>query len=161
MSHRPQLADRGESPGMAPRRRVLVATDNSDPANRALTAAALLTKQSDAELIIVNVEQGRLDDSLEDFRRAENATVGDILEQRSAEILMRAESKAQTLGVTRIRTEAGLGDAAGFILTVAEREGVDTIVVGRRGRGRMAGLLIGSVSQRLAAAAPCKVMIVP
>jgi|SRR6185503_536872 len=144
-----------------PKQRILVATDNSEPAKRALAAAALLAKQPDAELIIVNVEQGRLDDDLEQFRFAENATVGDILEQRSGEILTRAQSVAQALGVRRIRTEAGLGDAAGFILQVAKREHVDMIVVGRRGRSRITGLLIGSVSQRIVTTAPCKVLVVP
>jgi len=140
---------------------VLVAIDNSEPANRALEAAALLAKQSNAELIIVNAEQGYLDANLDLYREAENATAGEILEQHSMEILSRAEVKAQQMGVARVRTESGLGDAAGFITSVAERDRVDTIVVGRRGRSRVAGLLIGSVSQRLAAAAPCKVLIVP
>ena len=41
-------------------RRVLVATDNSDSACRAVDAAAELAKATGALLIIVNVEQGYL-----------------------------------------------------------------------------------------------------
>jgi len=146
---------------MTSKQRMLVATDDSNGANRALETAADLAKRLHAELIIVNVEQGSLDDNLESFRFAENATVDEILDQRSGEILLRAEEKARSIGVADVRTESGLGDATGFILSVARREAVDFIVVGRRGRGRLAGLLIGSVSQSLVSAAPCKVLVVP
>ena len=35
------------------------------------------------------------------------------------------------------------------------------LVVGRRGRGRLSGLLLGSVSQKVASLAPCIVIVVP
>jgi nucleotide-binding universal stress UspA family protein len=141
--------------------RVLVATDGSEGAGRALTTAAELAKAAVAELIIVNVEQGRLSDNLEAMRETEQASADEILYAMSTRILTRAQTKAATLGVAKIRTYSGLGDAAGFILEVAKNEQADIIVVGRRGRGRLMGLLIGSVSQKLVSLAPCKVLVVP
>ena len=141
--------------------RVLVAIDGSDGADRALTTAAKLAKTNAAELIIVNVEQGYLSENAEVIRQADGATLDAILFTASDDILKRAQEKAAALGVSKIHTHSGLGDAAGFILEVAKSELPDIIVVGRRGRSRLMGLLIGSVSQKLVSLAPCSVLVVP
>jgi nucleotide-binding universal stress UspA family protein len=47
------------------------------------------------------------------------------------------------------------------ILDIAEAEDADLIVVGTRGRGGLKGLLLGSVSQKVATHATCPVVVVP
>jgi nucleotide-binding universal stress UspA family protein len=140
-------------------RRLLIATDNSEGADRALDVAANLAKLFRAELIIVTVEQGFFDPELGQVQTADRFE--DVLEARSREILRRAKARAEQIGAEQIRTVSGLGDAAAFILDVAKREAVDLIVLGKRGRGRVAGLLLGSVSQRVTMLAPCSVQVVP
>jgi nucleotide-binding universal stress UspA family protein len=142
-------------------KRILVATDGSAGADRALDVASTIAGRFGAELIIVTVEQGYLQGDLEEFRRSEDATPDEVLNRISLEILKHAEERAHSKGVSRVRTYSSLGDSVAFILEVAEREKADTIVVGKRGRGRLAGLLIGSVSQKLISLARCNVLVVP
>lgn len=53
------------------------------------------------------------------------------------------------------------GEVAPAILGIAEEQGAEAIVVGKRGAGRIAGLLIGSISQKLVSLAPLPVTVVP
>ena len=52
-------------------------------------------------------------------------------------------------------------DPADLIANVAKEGWADLIVVGTRGHGRVAGVLHGSVTQRLLHVAPCPVLAVP
>jgi len=57
-----------------------------------------------------------------------------------------------------IEADARVGPAGAVLLEVAEAE--DLMVVGGRGRGGFAGLLLGSVSRRVALRASCPVVVV-
>ena len=142
-------------------KRILVATDGSTGADRAVDAASELAKQFGAELLIATVEQGYMQGELDELRWAKHATVEEVLTAVSREVLKRAGSRAQAIGIEASRTFTGLGDAAGFILEGTEREKPDLIGVGKRGRGRLGGLLLGSVSQKVVSLAPCGVHVVP
>ena len=59
-----------------------------------------------------------------------------------------------------IHTEVLEGDPATAIIEVAETRNSDIIVMGSRGLGRLAGLVLGSTSQKVVAHAHCPVLIV-
>jgi nucleotide-binding universal stress UspA family protein len=63
-------------------------------------------------------------------------------------------------GVARISAEPSFGDPAQEIMTVAQDRQADLIVVGSRGHGRLAGLLLGSVTQKVVSLAHCPVVVV-
>ncbi len=140
--------------------RILVATDGSPGGGRAVDAAIEISKAFNAELLIVAVEQGYL--RAKDVACASRGeSIDEVLYGTARQILEEADKLAYASGLQKIRTVANLGEPAANILQIANTEKADLVVVGRRGRGRLAGLLIGSVSQKVAVLASCKVLIVP
>ena len=140
--------------------RIMVATDGSPGANRAVDCAANIAKSLSADLLILTV--GGNVSGAELRRLADiNGDVGAMLESASEQVLERARKRALRLGVTATKLKCGWGDPAEAIIDAIQREKADILVIGRRGRGRLSGLLLGSVSQKLASLAPCTVMVVP
>jgi len=66
-----------------------------------------------------------------------------------------ASRKAKQSGVGAIQTLVEDGDPAETIVRVAGERGADMIVMGTRGLGAAKGLLMGSVSHKVAQLAPC------
>jgi nucleotide-binding universal stress UspA family protein len=141
-------------------RHILIATDGSDSADRATEAAAKLAKAMGSRLSILTVGGNLSAEEMRQLARAEG-NVPDALEALSNQILWQAREKALHAGVTDVHTQSGWGDPAEVIIETARREHADAIVLGRRGRGQLAGLLLGSVSQKVTSLAPCAVIVVP
>lgn len=139
---------------------ILVATDGSSPADRAVEVAAELAKVVGGTLLIVTVAGSLSGEEARQLVRAER-DIADALESLSAEILMAAKDRARRLGLPAVKVQTAWGDPAEAIIEAARREHADAIVVGRRGRGRLAGMLLGSVSQKIVSLAPCTVVVVP
>jgi nucleotide-binding universal stress UspA family protein len=144
-------------------KRILVATDGSDGADRAVDYAAQMAKNEGADLLIVNVIGGyglphRLFQAL---TRAQQAWLQELLQSMSAELLTKARDRARSLGAATIQLESRTGDVAQTIIEIAQEKGTDAIVVGKRGAGLVAKLLLGSVSQKLVSLSPLPVTVVP
>lgn len=140
--------------------RVLVATDGSPGADRAVDTAAKLARSTRADLVILTVggnvsgaELRRLADIEGDLSK--------VLKSEAQQILERAQKRVRRHGVKATKLQSAWGDPAQAIMDNVRREKADILVVGRRGHGQLSGLLLGSVSQKLASLAPCAVMVVP
>jgi nucleotide-binding universal stress UspA family protein len=124
--------------------KILVAIDGSEHARYALEEALELAEAGGATVTIVYV------------RHAPIPILGDPLYQRalSVELLHADEALAVAAGVARVacidaEVEVLEGNPAQRILELARLRDVNLIVVGSRGRGAIAGALLGSVSREI------------
>jgi nucleotide-binding universal stress UspA family protein len=139
---------------------IIVATDGSPGGDRAVDAAAELAKATRSGLMILTIGGDLSGQELRQLASVE----GDLskeLETAANNILDAARKRALRNGLSDVILRSGWGDPAEAIIEAVQRENADILVVGRRGHGRLSGLLLGSISQKMTSLAPCKVMVVP
>jgi nucleotide-binding universal stress UspA family protein len=137
---------------------ILVATDGSGGAMRAVEAAARAAGKLNLDLWILHVMEGFSEDAAH-FAATERSLIGDALEAAVTDILTAAKSQAVSGGAKAVHLKRSSGDCTEGIIETAREIGAAAIFVGRR--GRLSGLLLGSVSQKLASLAPSMVVVIP
>jgi nucleotide-binding universal stress UspA family protein len=141
-------------------RHIMVATDGSSGADRAVDMAAEVARALSGDLVIVTVADSLAFEEAQQVARTEGSA-GDVLEAMTTRTLKAAEARARHLGVSQIELRVGWGDVTRSLIDIAKGGSIEMLVVGRRGRGQLTGLLLGSVSQKLVSLAPCAVVVVP
>ena len=150
---RRELAVPTPMPG-TPYGKILIASDGSDGARKALLTAIGLAKLSNAELHMVSVEE------MPRFASSLDEIVEEQQEQnhRFARIIREARRTAEAEGV-RLSARVLAGHAVPTIVELVEREGFDLLVVGFMGHSALYNRLIGSTTDRLVEMAPCPVLV--
>ncbi len=138
--------------------KLLVPIDGSDHALRALDHAVALFKaqQNGGELHLVNV-QPPVDSLVTTF--VGKSEVKDFHRDEGMAVLKPAIARAEASGIKPI-IHIGVGGAGHVIAHFAKQCGVGQVVMGARGLGGAAGLLLGSVSRDVIAESPVPVTIV-
>ena len=166
---------------------IIVPTDGSDHADKAVALAADLADKYAARLVVVHALLrgeaphelaalcARLDapQDLRDRIDAEAQTMvttmgsayaevpvvlpfsGELLDAVGQFICDRAGKIAREHGASDVAVTVTDGSPADIILAAAKHESADMIVMGSRGLGRLEGLLLGAVSQRVNHLAEC------
>ncbi|MGW4380143.1 universal stress protein [Kitasatospora sp. NPDC004531] len=134
---------------------VIVGVDGSEPgAEAAEWAAREAERRGDSLHLVHAVNTGTVT-----LSPRTGATVTDMILREAAELLEAIRAGLQAAHPTlRITGDVVPGDAAEAVLTAAEHAGL--AVLGTRGHGGFASLLLGSVSLRVAAHAACPVVVV-
>jgi len=135
MRVRPRLRSRSEERSRV--ERILVATDRSETAERAVQFAAEMAERYEAELVLLQVLGSAA--ALEDVER---------------ELASHAESLGARASVSVAE------DPARAIVDAAGAENVDIVVVGSVGMQGRKEFLLGNVPNRVSHNAPCTVVIV-
>lgn len=145
-------------------KRILVATDGSDPAAKAVAMAGDLAAALGAKVFLLyavpSVAHGSIPAGYEDLADLEHMSVGDVLQAIGEEILTRAEGLLQAAGVKSVDRLLPSDEAAEAILAAAATYDIDMIVLGSRGLGNIEGVLLGSVSHKVSQDAPCSCLTV-
>ncbi|MEQ8652077.1 MAG: universal stress protein [Kiloniellales bacterium] len=145
---------------------ILVCIDGSEHANRAIDLACELAKNQSTKLTLLHVitKPGgqHVPEALKSLQEIEHVhiTERDVVESVGRDVLEAASQRVRKGGVGDCDTLLEVGDAAGTIVETAKSSGADLIVMGRRGLGDFTGLLLGSVSHKVAQAADCSCLTV-
>jgi len=122
---------------------ILVAIDGSDASQRALVRAVEETKVWDARLHVIYVVETGLFSSLPADNTVE--IMYRVLEKEGNSVLEQAKKYAAENSVTAI-THVKQGHAGSEVVSLAEKEKADLVMVGSHGKSQADRLLIGSVS---------------
>jgi nucleotide-binding universal stress UspA family protein len=166
---------------------ILVPTDGSGHAKKALDLATDLAQKYDARMIILHVllrhasesdieilcKENAMSDALgQKLKELRESTIqlaassydagpisvpitDDILNDVGNQLLESASQRAEASGVKNVTTLILDGAPADSIAAAAEKENADMIVMGSRGLGNIAGLLMGSVSHKVSHLSKC------
>jgi nucleotide-binding universal stress UspA family protein len=140
---------------------IVVGTDGSETARKAVEAAVDLAKLTGAKVELVSAYEPVSSQRLRDEARQVPPDLQWMVNPREDvdATLADAAERVGEAGVAS-RVYAREGDPAAAILDVAEELGSDLIVVGNKGMTGAKRFLLGSVPNKVSHHAPCSVMIV-
>ncbi|MFP5254460.1 MAG: universal stress protein [Acidimicrobiia bacterium] len=140
---------------------IVVGTDGSPSAERAIAQAASLAVADGARLVIVTAYhegEGPTHDVAAD---AVPEDIRHVLTDRvqAEELAGRGRELAREAGARSVVVQALAGEPAGAIIEAAADFSADLIVVGSRGLDSHAHFILGSVASSVAHHAPCDVLV--
>lgn len=139
---------------------ILVPVDGSAGAEHALGVGAMLARVTGARLTTLYVVGATSAETM-GMRHMDRDAIDDHLRHAAAPVLDRARATlASEEGLAETGEMVRFGDPADEILGAVQRIGADHVVMGSRGQTALQGLVMGSVSEKVARMAPCPVTIV-
>jgi nucleotide-binding universal stress UspA family protein len=140
---------------------IVVGTDGSETARKAVRQATELARQVGASISLVSAYQPVSSQRLRDEKREVPKDMEWMVNPREdVEATLRDAAEAVAGAGVQVETFAREGDAADAILDVAEEQAAELIVVGNKGMTGAKRFLLGSVPNKVSHHAPCSVLII-
>jgi nucleotide-binding universal stress UspA family protein len=141
---------------------IIVGTDGSQTAGKAVTRAADLAATSSASLLIVSAFRPVPPERLRNEKTGAPEDLSYVVNSREDvdHLLSVARKLAESRGASNVKTEAVDSGPSEALIDTAARIGADLIVVGSQGMTGAKRLLLGSVPNRVAHHSPCDILIV-
>lgn len=148
-------------------KKILVPTDGSEQANKALELACEIAIKNDSQINILSVfrHHSFIEGSLSMLPRQINDkayNLEDALGEYSKEIVGEAKEIAFNYGIKKenVKGFVRIGQIAKEILEFVENKDIDIIIIGKQGKGDLSGYLLGGVSHKVAGLADIPVLVV-
>lgn len=142
--------------------RILVPTDLSEHADRAIRRAFVIARQFGADLYILHVVRDPVQLCTIDFCVSENLLnqVTSQMVEQAREGVRRQLSKFMSMGKIPVTIEVKVGTPHEIILKEAVDTGIDLIVITPHGATNLSKYLMGSVARHVLLEAECQVLVV-
>jgi nucleotide-binding universal stress UspA family protein len=142
-------------------RSIVVGTDGSETARKAVREAVELARSVGATVDIVSAYEPVSGQRLrEESRQAPEDLQWTINAREDVDATLREAVEEHEDAGVELETFARQGDPADAILDVAEEREADLIVVGNKGMTGAKRFLLGSVPNKVSHHAPCSVLII-
>jgi nucleotide-binding universal stress UspA family protein len=142
-------------------KKILIAVDDSPFAQRAAKLGIELAETIKAEIAFVHVFDAAATPAGAWGFPADRISAMSELDGKRLLKKLHAAVPARMAARSRVRDFVESGSAASTIIAVAKKWRADLIVMGSHGRGKVKGILMGSVSQDVLRNAPCPILIAP
>lgn len=140
--------------------KVLVPVDGSKNSMEGIKVASHYAKTKNAELYIMTVIGYIADIDLE-LSPSERDRLLESMKKRGEDILEKAKTLMQSYGVTKMNMVLSTSTSAAHeIVTFAEKEKIDLIIIGSRGLGATARFFLGSTAANVVRHSPSCVYVV-
>jgi nucleotide-binding universal stress UspA family protein len=140
--------------------KIVVGTDGSPTALRAVAKATALAKAVGAELVIVSAFNNRAPSGVAAAGIALDSRWVAAAQSGAESVAKEAAEKAKADGVTTVLYQAVAGDPSEVLLQVTTEQGADLLVVGSKGMQSTARFLLGPIANKVSRKVPCDLLIV-